>query len=323
MANGIKRTLKWFKEQSTLKHGNRFDYSLVEYKNAHTKVKIICPIHGEFEQLPHSHIKGGGCYECSGKKKHKQEDFLLKIQQIHMDKGTPDYDYSFVDYKNLDTKIKIICKKHGEFLITPRSILLQHAGCRQCGLDISGFNKRNTLEDFIIQANKIHNNKYDYTKTIYIKSNQNVIITCPIHGDFKQLPTNHLQSSECPTCGRLLIGGLGGYTQEYFKNNPDQQNIPAFLYAMNIINGNEKFIKIGITAKSIHHRYNRSEYKNMIIDTLYEKSMTLFEAFNTEQSLLEELKLYKFFSNSKFPGYTECLIYNPIVIDTLVETFHL
>jgi len=116
---------------------------------------------------------------------------------------------------------------------------------------------------------------------------------------------------------------LGGYTLDYFNNNPHQKDIPELLYAMNIINGNEMFIKIGITAKSVQHRYNRSEYKDMEISALYEKKMTLFEAFQIEQSLLEELKPYKFFSNSKFSGYTECFQIKPIVIKQINKIFQL
>ena len=45
-------------------HGNKYDYSLVEYVNNTTKVKIICPIHGIFEQTPKSHLDGNNCYKC-------------------------------------------------------------------------------------------------------------------------------------------------------------------------------------------------------------------------------------------------------------------
>ena len=42
-------------------HGDRYDYSKVEYKNSHTKVCIICPEHGEFWQIPNSHLRGRRC----------------------------------------------------------------------------------------------------------------------------------------------------------------------------------------------------------------------------------------------------------------------
>jgi len=46
-------------------HGNKYDYSRVDYKNTMSKVKIICPEHGEFEQRPYAHLVGNGCPKCA------------------------------------------------------------------------------------------------------------------------------------------------------------------------------------------------------------------------------------------------------------------
>jgi len=53
-----------FIKKSKSVHGNKYDYSKVEYVNAKTKVTIICPIHGEFEQTPGNHLNGSGCPIC-------------------------------------------------------------------------------------------------------------------------------------------------------------------------------------------------------------------------------------------------------------------
>ncbi len=319
---GKKLTTEAFIARASVVHANKFDYSLVEYKNTHTKIRIICPIHGEFEQVPMDHLKGSGCYACSGKKKRTQEEFLEQIHQIHSDNGDT-YDYSLVKYKNLDTKVKIVCPVHGEFSISPRSILQQHAGCRQCGLDRSGLAKRTTREEFIEHSNTVHFHKYTYEKVIYVGNNTNVIITCPIHGDFSQLPYIHtVQKSGCPECKReKLRENPGGYTHTYFVNHPDQKDVPATLYATLMHNGNERFIKIGITAKSTPHRFNRGEYKNMDIEVLYEKSLPLYEAFCIEQQFIEEMKPYKFFSNTKFSGYTECFQVKENVLNRITDIF--
>ena len=50
-----------FIEKANLVHNNKYDYSLVNYINNKTKVKIICKIHGAFEQIPDSHLRGRGC----------------------------------------------------------------------------------------------------------------------------------------------------------------------------------------------------------------------------------------------------------------------
>lgn len=58
---------KYFISQSKAVHGDKYDYSLVEYKNANTKVKIICSEHGAFEQLASNHLRGQTCKKCSSK----------------------------------------------------------------------------------------------------------------------------------------------------------------------------------------------------------------------------------------------------------------
>ena len=63
-------------------HGNKYDYSKVQYVNAHTKVCIICPKHGEFWQIPYSHLKGIGCEECA-RRVIDTARFILDASQIH------------------------------------------------------------------------------------------------------------------------------------------------------------------------------------------------------------------------------------------------
>ena len=57
-----------------------------------------------------------------------------------------------------------------------------------------------TLEQFIERSNKVHNNKYQYVKSIYTVMDKKIIITCPIHGDFEQTPHNHLNKNGCKVC---------------------------------------------------------------------------------------------------------------------------
>ncbi|QYB17523.1 SPbeta prophage-derived protein [Pacmanvirus S19] len=113
-------TREKFIEEARSVHGDRYDYSLVEYINQHTRVKIICPIHGVFEQLPLNHLKGANCIRCRGaesakKYKFSNEEFANKSNKIHRNL----YDYSKVDYINNSTPVTIICKEHGEFSQIP------------------------------------------------------------------------------------------------------------------------------------------------------------------------------------------------------------
>lgn len=109
-------------------HGDKYDYSLSNYISKDKKLKIICPIHGVFEQSPNNHWKGKGCPYCSGNKKLTQDEFITKSNDVHH--GF--YDYTNVVYVNVDTPVKILCKEHGFFEQTPYHHL-QGRGCPICG----------------------------------------------------------------------------------------------------------------------------------------------------------------------------------------------
>jgi len=140
---GKRKTTDEFIEMAKSIHGNRFDYSLVEYKNNHTKVKIICHEHGIFEQKPIHHLRGHGCHECGIISSHAKrckttEEFIIDAYCKHGDK----YNYKLVEYKNTETKVKIICHEHGVFEQTPHGHLSSN-GCYKCGYD------QNELKDAI------------------------------------------------------------------------------------------------------------------------------------------------------------------------------
>jgi len=186
---------KTFVEKARSVHGERYDYSKVEYVESKSPVTIICREHGEFKQTPNYHLQTGGCQKCgliSGRKLDTDE-FIEKARSVHEDR----YDYSKVVYVDTKTKITITCKVHGDFKQIAANHL-QKQGCPKCGL-ISKL-KLDT-DEFIKRALETHGDKYEYTKTVYVQSELHVVITCKVHGDFKQIARNHLQSAGCPKCG--------------------------------------------------------------------------------------------------------------------------
>jgi len=193
-----------------IKHKNKYDYSLVIYKNAYTKIKIICPIHGVFEQKATNHLSGQGCAKCVGKNKSVDE-----IIDMFNKKHNYKYDYSLVEYKNRNTKIKIICKIHGIFEQAPKTHL--NYGCSQCGKS-----KKKTKNEFVEQSNKIHNNKYDYSLAIYKNAHTKIKIICPVHGIFEQRPCNHTKGVGCPSCRE-------SHGEKEIKKILDKKNI-SFIY---------------------------------------------------------------------------------------------
>jgi len=189
---GKRKTTEEFVEQCIEIHSNKYDYSRVEYKNAASKVSIICKEHGEFTQIASNHARGRGCSKCRNEKMSLGLDyFIVRSKEVHGDR----YDYSKVDYINSRTKVCIICKEHGEFWQYPDNHFRLKCGCLKCSGNIPY-----TIEEFADKASKIHNNEYNYSKVEYINNCTKVIIICKKHGDFLQTPQHHLDGSKCPKC---------------------------------------------------------------------------------------------------------------------------
>lgn len=133
ISNNKKLTTKEFIEKAKEKHGDKYDYSKVEYNGALEKIHIICHEHGEFTQRPNDHLNGCGCPKCGEKTvwdkrgRITTEEFIEKAKAVHGDK----YNYSKVRYANKRTKVCIICPEHGEFWQTPGRHLMSD-GCPIC-----------------------------------------------------------------------------------------------------------------------------------------------------------------------------------------------
>ena len=120
----------------------------------------------------------------------------MKEQKVHSDT----YCYNNVLYANTDTQIEIICRIHGSFFQTPHSHM-RGKNCKKCSVIEGAKYTKTKIEDFINIANKVYNNKYNYSKSIYVNTNTKLIVICPIHGEFETNPHHHLNGkSGCPTC---------------------------------------------------------------------------------------------------------------------------
>ena len=195
-----KLTKEIFIERAREIHGDKYDYSKVEYVNSCTKVCIICPVHGEFWQEPSSHIRGNGCPKCgfktgSGKRTKSTDYFISEAKRIHGNR----YDYSKVKYINAHTKVCIICPVHGEFWQEPSNHLNSN-GCYSCGRDNFAKTHNKSVDCFISEAKQIHGDRYDYSKVEYKNALTAVCIICPVHGEFWQRPIEHLRGCGCPVC---------------------------------------------------------------------------------------------------------------------------
>lgn len=226
-----KHTSESFIEKAIDIHGNKYDYSYVEYTGNRNKVIIVCPEHGEYQITPSNHLKGIGCSFCSGKKKHTNKSFIEKAIEIHGDK----YDYSKVEYKNAHNKVVVNCREHGLFTQTPNNHL-SGQGCPDCGIVINSESRKSDTESFITQAKLTHSDTYDYSFVDYKLSTEKIIILCKTHGLFTQTPSSHLSGQGCPSCANtgfdktkkgflyVLRSECGRYMKIGITNKPDQRH---------------------------------------------------------------------------------------------------
>lgn len=226
-----KLTSEEFIRKSKEVHGNKYDYSLVEYNCSRNKIKIICKKHGIFEVTPNNHLRNRICPKCNNEiKKLSLEKFIEKSNIIHQNK----YDYSLVEYIRCDIKIKIIYPIHGIFEQQPQSHLRGH-GCYDCKYD-SDINKIKFIEN----SNIIHQNKYDYSLVNYKDAKRKVKIICKKHGIFEITPNNHLRNRGCSRCSEskgeekikffLDNNNIKYVTQKTFKNCKNKNNLKFDIY---------------------------------------------------------------------------------------------
>jgi very-short-patch-repair endonuclease len=241
----IKFTNEEFIRRAREVHGNKYDYSLVEYTGMNNKV-IICLDGVQYEQSPNKHILAKRCPEKNTPKK-TTEEFLKEAKAIWGDK----YDYSLTEYTGSLNKVKIILDgiiyeqrasthinplkkcvekevtfeaflkrakiKYGDKydysevqyvnVTTPVKIKLGDKEYYQTPFNHLSFQPENiskarrmTTKEFIEQSNLVHDNLYKYDKVEYKKSQIKVVITCPNHGDFEQIPMSHLAGHGCRNC---------------------------------------------------------------------------------------------------------------------------
>jgi len=203
------------------------------------------------------------------------------------------------EYKGANTKIRII-DEFGECECRARKLLSGSKPTIQSAIDKNAY--------FIAQAREVWGDKYDYSKVNYVKGNEKVTIICPEHGKWQQKPQDHLYGYGCSRCfyeSGKLTGGNGGYnitTAE--RNRTEWIETPAIVYKIECWNDTERFIKVGITMRTVKERFHSDMPYNYKI--LQELHVDLYEAIYMEEALHKELEAHKYTPKIKFGGHTEC-----------------
>ena len=164
MMNMKKLTPEGFIARAKAVHGDRYDYSKVEYVGSKTKVCIICRKHGEFWQSPEKHLSGQGCEKCFRKSLGKRyslgkEKFIERANAIY----NSFYDYSEVEYINSQTKVRIKCPLHGSFMQIPMNHLKGH-GCPQCSIQNRTVKRTKWTYEICLNEAKKYKTKVEFRK---------------------------------------------------------------------------------------------------------------------------------------------------------------
>lgn len=222
--------------KATEKHNGFYDYSLSKYTNNSTKVKIVCPLHGQFEQAPNAHSdRGDRCPKCGLESRAKinrttKEEFIKKSNEIHNFK----FDYSLVhDFKRLDEYLTIICPKHGEYKQNGYSHI-RGSDCEKCSYEKRGVDYSISKEEMLKRFEEF-NNGLVYDLTNYTNRNSIISYYCEIHGHLTQTADKHLRGKQCSKCAKRTSWNKGN---------------------------TEKFIERAREVHKDRYDYSKVEYKN-------------------------------------------------------------
>jgi len=136
-----------FTEKAKVVHGDKYIYSVIEYVNCETKVKITCPEHGEFIQTPNNHLKGFGCPSCAGNARHNFDSLYKKIKEVH------NGEILLIKWQEINGINKKYKFKHscGRIWSATANSVLSGRGCPSCA--ISGFKTDKPATFYILGIN--------------------------------------------------------------------------------------------------------------------------------------------------------------------------
>lgn len=227
-----KRKKIWL--DKAMKMHPEFDFSLVNFINTHTNVDVICPIHGKFSvQAKKMLWEDYVCPECAKQRKldKNRDEAIKECRKLYNDY----YEYDLDLYKNMNTKIRMICPKHGDFMMSLKYHIKGHK-CPKCAIEESAIKRSVPFEDYVERAKKTHKGKYDYIIDGYTNINGNITLVCKTHGRVVANAMSHLRGAKCPMCSktakktnesfeskaRTIHGFKYDYSNVEYKNNKEK-----------------------------------------------------------------------------------------------------
>lgn len=212
------------KDKAAPIHGDTYTYTNNRHPDNVHLIEIICKKHGPFYQRAASHLQGSGCKKCGIERRAdirrgSTSRFLKRAREVHGDR----YNYKFVEYTGCQDKVKVVCDKHGVFLITPNDHI-RGKGCKKCAnakhsISVEQYKKR------LSESCNSLGVQYSIVDETYVAQRHPVDVTCPEHGLFTVSSARLLLGRvSCPKCTtttgqQKIISWLDKHGIEYLVND--------------------------------------------------------------------------------------------------------
>ena len=287
----------------------------------------LVPLNGETENILTSNVEDEDIVQilCSRRKPRPpktKEVFLKKAFEKYGNK----YDYDLSNYTGLTSnKIRIFCPIHGWFEQIPHTFLLINCktGCKKCGERMKNYSKTKNYENFLEKAKIIHRHKYIYSelnRPLYINRKSKIKITCKEHGEFIKSAQKHLSGQGCYKCNveRMTKNNIliGGYCEVLFLRRPELKDREAYLYYININEG--EYYKIGISTSKKRFIGIKCNAKSIVrkIELIWKVYDSLYNCFKQEQKILEFYKEKRVFTSWSNELFKENIL--PIKLENII-----
>lgn len=265
------------------------------FTSINSKAEFLCITHGRYRRLVNTAINSRHpCLQCANERRDKK---TVDINPIHLAiraKFGDGVRYEIVAGRNLrNTHIDFSCAKHGEFRLSYSS-LPNSPGCPACSRLGSQASRTEGLKDqiattlplrakrWVERVRERHSDKFSYDESVYVDAKTPVVIICPVHGRFQQMPDSHLNSG-CRACADEEL--LGRYSEKYFTDNPGASHRLTTLYYIRFEFEKEFFFKVGITTTSIRSRFSMASANGVSVMVQRSVVLNLLEAFRAEQEI--------------------------------------
>jgi len=287
-----------FVEEVIKRYGDVYDFSLVEYINTKTPVKLIHKEFGLVEVRPDA-LLDKSIYIHKGKKKTKSTDketFIIEAIKMYGDKD----DYADTNIISSKHNIDIRCKKHDITFNKSIQTYLGGWGCPSCSAENYRELRAIPKDDYYKRANEKHDNKYTYIDD-YTTLSGVVTFICEEHGKQRKNAGSHMNGYGCKKCNIAPIK-VNKRSKEGYCKLADGRS--TMLYILKCSDENEKFYKIGKTFRKITKRYINSNMPyNIEVIYKYENSADFI--WDLEEELHKKHKEYKYKPRQWFAGYSE------------------